>query len=83
MFDVSKNFKFRKETNLIDVKKPKITKPTANEACASKPSNASFGNFVFFCNFRRMIASTADIKKTAKAILISKKTAIVTPNKAE
>ena len=39
--------------------------------------------FVFFCNFRRMIASAADIKKTAKAILISKKTAIVTPNKAE
>ena len=37
----------------------------------------------FFCNFRRMIASAADIKKTAKAILISKKTAIVTPNKAE
>ena len=30
-----------------------------------------------------MIASAADIKKTAKAILISKKTAIVTPNKAE
>ena len=24
-------------SNLIDVKKPKITKPTANEACASKP----------------------------------------------
>ena len=35
-------------SNLIDVKKPKITKPTANEACASRPSNASFGNFVFF-----------------------------------
>ena len=39
-------------------------------------------DFVFFCNFRRMIASAADIKKTAKAILIQKK-AIVTPNKAE
>ena len=30
-----------------------------------------------------MIAKDADIKKTAKAILISKKTAMVTPNSAE
>ena len=46
-------------SNLIDVKKPKITKPTARDECANKPNKASFGSFVFFCNFKRMIAKTA------------------------
>ena len=70
-------------SNLIELRNPKITKPTARDACASKPNKASLGNFVFFCNCKRMIAKDADIKKTAKAILISKKTAIVTPSSAE
>ena len=35
-------------SNLINVKKPITTKPTASEECANNPSKASPGKLVFF-----------------------------------
>ena len=70
-------------SNLIEVKKPITTSPTANEAWANRPNKASFGNFVYFCNCNNKIAKTAEIIKTENAILISKNKAMVTPNSAE
>ena len=35
-------------SNLINVKKPITTNPTANEECAKRPSKASPGKLVFF-----------------------------------
>ena len=70
-------------SNLIEDKKLITTKPTANDEWANKPSKASPGNFVVFCNFKSISATAEEIKKTEKATLILKKNPIVTPNKAE
>ena len=35
-------------SNLINVKKPITTKPTASDECANNPSKASPGKLVFF-----------------------------------
>ena len=51
--------------------------------CANKPNKASPGSLVVFCNLNNIIAITEEIINTEKAMLISKKTAIVTPSKAE
>ena len=64
-------------------KYPITTNPIAKDEWASKPNKASLGKFVFFCNCKSKIARTAEIRKTEKAILISKTNAIVTPSKAE
>ncbi len=70
------------EENRIDVKNPITTRPTAKEEWANKPNKASPGNFVVCCNFKSISATTDEIKKTENAMLISKNTDIVTPNKA-
>ncbi len=70
-------------SNLIEDKKPITTRPTANDEWANKPNKASPGNLVVFCNLNNIIAITEETTNTEKAILMSKKTAIVTPSKAE
>ena len=70
-------------SNLIVDKNPITTRPTANEEWANKPNKASPGSLVVFCNLNNIIATTEEIIKTEKAILMSKKIAIVTPSKAE
>ena len=70
-------------SNLIEDKNPMTTSPTANDEWANKPNRASPGSLVVFCNLNNIIAIIEEITNTEKAILISKKTAIVTPSKAE
>ena len=70
-------------SNLINDKNPITTKPTASEEWAKRPSKASPGKLVVFCNFNKIKATADEIIKTEKAIFISKETAKVTPNKAE
>ena len=70
-------------SNLIEDKNPMTTSPTANDEWANKPNRASPGSLVVFCYFNNIIAIIEEIANTEKAILISKKTAIVTPSKAE
>ena len=67
----------------INDKKLITTKPTANDEWASKPNKASPGKLVVFCNFNKTSATAEEIKKTDKAILISKDKARVTPSNAE
>ena len=70
-------------SNLINVKKPIKTKPTAMLECASKPNNASPGNLVLFCKLNNNNAIIPETKNTDREILILKENANVTPKSAE
>ena len=59
-------------SNLIKVKKPITTNPTANEEWAKRPSKASPGKFVFFWSCINIKAITDEIKNTERAIFKSK-----------
>ena len=58
-------------SNLINVKKPITTKPTANDEWAKSPSRASLGRLVFFCSCINIKAMIEEIKNIETAILNS------------
>ena len=70
-------------SNLIKVKKPITTRPTANEEWAKSPSKASPGKLVFFWSCIKINAIKDEIINTETAKFNSKDYAIVTPSKAE
>ena len=70
-------------SNLINVRNPITTNPTANEEWANNPSKASPGKFVFFWSLIKIKATADEVRKTENAILISIVTANVTPRRAE
>ena len=70
-------------SNLINVKKPITTKPTASDEWASSPSKASPGKLVFLSSFTKINAIIDEVINIATAILKSRVYAIVTPSKAE
>ena len=70
-------------SNLIKDKKPIATNPIPKDEWAKSPKRASPGKLVFFWSCIKNKAITDAVIKTDKAILNSKKRAIVTPSKAE
>ena len=57
-------------SNLINVKNPITTNPTANDECAKSPSNASPGKLVFFWSWININAIKDETKNTEKAVFI-------------
>ena len=55
----------------INVKKPITTNPTAKEECANRPSKASPGKLVFFCNWIKIKAIKDEIINTERAMFNS------------
>ena len=59
-------------SNLIKVKNPITTRPTARVECAKSPSKASPGRLVFFWSWIKIKAIKDEIIKTESAIFYSK-----------
>ena len=70
-------------SNLIKVRKPMITRPTAILEWARSPNNASPGSFVLFCKLNKSNATIPETKNTDKEMLMLKEKAKVTPRSAE
>ena len=70
-------------SNLINVKKPITTSPTARDEWAKRPNKASPGRLVLFWSCIKDKAIKEEIKNTDKAMLNSIVKANVTPNRAE
>ena len=70
-------------SNLMNVKKPITTNPTAREEWAKRPSKASPGKLVFFWSCINIKAIIDEIKNTEREIFKSKLYANVTPSNAE
>ena len=70
-------------SNLINVKKPITTSPTAKDEWARRPNKASPGKLVLFWSCIKIKAIKEEIMKTDNAMLNSIVKANVTPNNAE
>ena len=71
------------KSTLTHVMNASTTKPTANVACASSPSNASEDRLARRCNSISSSETATEIIKTVRVMFMSRRRAIATPNNAE